>query len=233
MGKKDESAQWISMSDMMTGLMLVFLLIAMAFMYEVQLKQKEKNKIIGEYNNSKVQIYNDFKKSFEKKENEWWMEINKDLSIKFNKDNIEFEPDQAYLKDDFKNILKEFLPEYLRIMNNPLYSENIKAIKIEWHTWKCLDSEYEECLLLSQRRANSVLLYLQKNKSFVELNKKDKEKFNFWFTSNWMWDWKLLDEKWDYIHISKLENNDKKSRRVEFKIITNSDNIIQNISNKK
>jgi hypothetical protein len=48
-----------------------------------------------------------------------------------------------------------------------------------------------------------------------------------------MWDWKLLDNNWKYIYFSKKENNDKKSRRVEFKIITNSDNIIQNISNKK
>jgi outer membrane protein OmpA-like peptidoglycan-associated protein len=131
MGKKDDSAQWISMSDMMTSLMLIFLLIAMAFMYQVQLKQKETNQILGEYNNSKIQIYNDFKKSFDNKKVVWGMEIKKDLSIKFNKDNIEFEPDQSYIKEDFKNILKEFLPKYIFIVNNPIYSKNIKAIKIE------------------------------------------------------------------------------------------------------
>jgi Na+/alanine symporter len=71
MAKKDESAQWISMSDMMTGLMLIFLLIAVAFMYEIQLKQKEKDKILIEYNDSKAQIYENLEKSFNNKEKEW------------------------------------------------------------------------------------------------------------------------------------------------------------------
>jgi ATP-dependent Zn protease len=71
MGKRDESAQWISMSDMMTGLMLIFLLIAMAFMYEVQQKQKEKNKILVEYNESNLQLYKELKNNFNDKEKSW------------------------------------------------------------------------------------------------------------------------------------------------------------------
>jgi hypothetical protein len=74
-------------------------------------------------------------------------------------------------------------------------------------------------------------LYLQKNESFKELNKIDKNKLDFWFTSNWMWDWKLLDKNWEFTHNSNLVVDNQKSRRVEFKIITNSDNVIKDIIN--
>ena len=50
-------------------------------------------------------------------------------------------------------------------------------------------------------------------------------------TSNGMADWKLLDDNGDYIYSSKKQRNDQKSRRVEFKIITNSDSVIGNIIN--
>jgi hypothetical protein len=76
------------------------------------------------------------------------------------------------------------------------------------------------------------LIYLQNNESFKKLNKEDKKKLDFWFTSNGMWDWKLLDKNWEFIYKSKLEVNNQKSRRVEFKIITNSENAIKNVINK-
>ncbi len=233
MGKKDESALWISMSDMMTGLMLIFLLIAVAFMYQVQIKQKDKNKILVEYNDSNLQLYKELNSSFKDKEKKWWMKINSDLEIKFNKKDINFETDKYFVPETFKNILKEFIPKYLKIINNKKYSDKITEIKILGHTWECKDFEYEECLVLSQRRANSVLIYLQNTPEFKNLSNKDKEKLNFWFTANWMWDWKLLDKNWEYIYLSKEKPDNQKSRRVEFKIITNSDSVIKNIINKK
>jgi len=233
MWKKDESAQWVSMSDMMTGLMLIFLLIAVAFMYQVQLKQKDKEKILVEYNESNLQLYKELKSSFSDKEKVWWMKINPDLEIKFNKEDINFETDSFIIPENFKNILKDFIPKYLEIINNKKYNDKIKEIKILGHTWECLDFEYEECLILSQRRANSVLIYLQNTDAFKKLKQEEKDKLNFWFTANWMWDWKLLDKNWEYIYFTKNKKDDKKSRRVEFKIITNSDSVIKNIINKK
>lgn len=233
MWKKDDSAQWISMSDMMSGLMLIFLLIAVSFMYQVQLKQKDRDKILIEYNNSNLQLYKELKSSFENKQKKWWMKINPDLKIKFNKKDINFETDSYTIPENFKNILKDFIPKYLKIINNKKYKNKIKEIKIVGHTGKCKDFEYEECLVLSQRRANSVLIYLQNTLAFKNLSKQDKEKLNFWFTANWMWDWRLLDKDWNYVYFTKKEVNNEKSRRVEFKIITNSDSVIENIINKK
>lgn len=71
MARREGTAQWISMSDLMTGLMLIFLLISVAFMYDIQIKQKQKDKALTEYNESKVKLYNELKNRFEKKEKEW------------------------------------------------------------------------------------------------------------------------------------------------------------------
>jgi len=229
MSKNNHSEQWISMSDMMTGLMLIFLLIAVSFMYQVQEKQKQKNQILFDYNNSRKKLYNKLEKSFSDKTKLWWMKIDKDLTIKFN---VDFDPDSYQIKEKLKNILDKFIPEYIKIINNPNYKNRIKEVRIEWHTWECKDFEYEECLVLSQRRANSVLLYIQNSPAFKKLSQKDKDKLNFWFSSNWLWDWKLLDKNWNYIYKTKLKVDNQKSRRVEFKIITNSDSTIKNIINK-
>jgi hypothetical protein len=58
------------------------------------------------------------------------MKINPDLEIKFNKEDINFETDKYIVPDNFKNILKDFIPKYLKIINNNKYSDKIKEIKI-------------------------------------------------------------------------------------------------------
>ncbi|MDQ7023746.1 MAG: hypothetical protein Q9M97_09760 [Candidatus Gracilibacteria bacterium] len=147
MFKKDNSALWISMSDMMTGLMLIFLLIAVSFMYQIQEKQKDKDKILIDYNESNLQLYKELKNTFSEKQENWGMKINSDLEINFNKKDINFETDKYILPENFKNILEEFLPKYLNIINNKKYSNKIKEIKILGHTGECKDFEYEECLI--------------------------------------------------------------------------------------
>jgi len=229
MPKKQSQSQWISMSDMMSWLMLIFLLIAISFMYQVEEKQKQQNRILYEYDNSRKTLYKKFNNSFREKAKKWWMTLKKDLTINFN---VDFDPDSYELKPELKEILDKFIPQYIKIINDPIYKDRIKEVRIEWHTWECKDFEYEECLILSQRRANSVLLYLQNSPAFKNLSKEDKEKLDFWFTSNWMWDWKLLDENWNFVYFSKKKPDNKKSRRVEFRIITNSENVISNVINK-
>ena len=236
MANRDESSQWLSITDMMTGLMLVFLLISVSFMYEVklqqnelQLKQEEKKKILVEYNESNIALYNSMITTFNKKEKDWWMNIWSDLSIKFNKKDISFAPDQYVLSEKFKKILDDFIPNYLKIINNPKYKNQIKEIKIEGHAGSCLDSEYEECLILSQRRANSVLMHLLNSNAFKKLSDNDKERLKFWFTANGMSNWKNLDSNWKYVFESNKEVDKEKSRRVTFRIITNSEDLIKRI----
>ena len=81
---KDSWEHWISLSDMMTGLMLVFLLISVVTISEIQKREINKNQIILEYNNTKEDISNDLKKAFQKNSKEWNMLLSSDLTIKFN-----------------------------------------------------------------------------------------------------------------------------------------------------
>jgi outer membrane protein OmpA-like peptidoglycan-associated protein len=59
------------------------------------------------------------------------MEIDEDLSIKFANPDVLFEPDSTQLRESFKNILAEFLPEYTRIINDKNYTDKITEIRIE------------------------------------------------------------------------------------------------------
>jgi len=86
-------------------------------MSEIQKKDNEKKKILIEYNNSKDDLYKELKKAFEEKEEEWQMEIEDDLTIKFTNPDVLFEPSSFVLKEKFKNILDNFVPKYLKIIN--------------------------------------------------------------------------------------------------------------------
>ena len=59
------------------------------------------------------------------------MQIDEDLAINFSKEDIEFEADSFTLTEDFKNILKDFIPAYLTIINDSKYADRIKEIRIE------------------------------------------------------------------------------------------------------
>lgn len=225
----NNSSQWISLSDMMTWLMLVFLLISILTMSEIKKKEEVKNKVLVEYSNVKEEIYNDLKKAFADKEEKWEMKIGDDLSIRFTNPDILFEPDKNNIKEWFASILNEFIPKYLSIINNKKYEDKIKEVRIEGHAWKCLDFEYMECLWLSQSRANSVLQYVISNNYYVNLNKADKDKFKFLLTSNWMSDWRNLDSTWEYVYNSKKELDSKVSRRVEFRIVSNSEDLVEEL----
>lgn len=214
---------------MMTGLMLVFLLLSVFVMSEIQKKDNDKKQLLVEYTNSKKELYNDIKKAFEEKEEEWQMQIEDDLTIKFTNPDVLFEPNSPQLKENFTNILNDFIPKYLEIINSNKYKNNIKEIRVEWHAWKCTDEEYLVCLNLSQERANNVLITLFKNPSFIDLPKINKTKMKFWLTSNWMSNWKNLDSDWNYVYLSKWELDASVSRRVEFRIVTNSTELIEKI----
>jgi len=52
---------------MMTGLMIVFLFLSILSIADVKKKEEEKNKIIKEYKNTRIEIYNDLNKTFSNK----------------------------------------------------------------------------------------------------------------------------------------------------------------------
>lgn len=222
--------QWISLSDMMTWLMLIFLLISVLAISEVNKKNEDEKKILIEYNNTKADIYKDLKKVFLEKEKEWNFTISEDLSAKFWNDSLLFEPDSYILKDNFKNILDEFIPKYFGILNQEKYKNQINEIFIEWHAWKC--ESYLDCINISQDRANEVLKYIFESQYYKNLPEKDKKSLEFLLTSTWFSNWRNLNFDWNSIFKNGWEVNYNISRRVEFRISTKSDELVEKLLNK-
>lgn len=213
----------------MTALMMVFLLISILYISEVQEQQREATKLISEYNQSKKDIYSDLNSAFQSKFQEWDMVLDDDLSIKFNNPEVLFDYLSADLSDKYKKILDDFLPTYLSIINKPEYRENIKEVRIEGHTayW----DDYMYSIKLSQDRSNAVLGYIFNSPYYTQLPDGDKEQLRFWLTSNGLGFGRAIDENNVFVINSKSIISNK-SRRVEFRIVTSSDSLVETLIKK-
>lgn len=227
---KEWWSQWISLSDMMTWLMLIFLLISVLAISEVNKKKEEEKRILIEYNNTKEDIYKELKYAFLEKEKEWNFTISEDLVVKFNNDSILFQANSEILKDEFKIILDEFIPKYFWILNQEKYKKQINEIFIEWHAWKCKD--YLDCINISQNRANEVLKYIFQSNYYNNLSENDKKNLEFSLTSWGFSNGRILNSEWNSFLRNGWEINYDISRRVEFRISTKSDELIEKLLNK-
>lgn len=223
-----QTANWISLSDMMTGLMLIFMLIAILTISQVVAEEQDRQKIVTEYDLSKEEIYEDLQTAFSGKEEEWGIEINRDLTIKFQNPDVLFGYLSADISQKFAGILDDFIPQYLKIINNPKYADKIKEVRIEGHTadW----NDYIFSIELSQNRSNAVLMAILNNSYFNSLPPDDKAKIKFWLTSNGMGNGRTIDSDGSFTYLSGKEISSD-SRRVEFRIVTNSEELIEKIIN--
>lgn len=216
----DES-HWVSLSDMMTSLMMVFLFIAILFMYQMQ-------KQLTDFQDSKQAIYHELQTQFEPKFTEWDMELDKDLTIKFNNPDVLFDQYSSDITPLFSDILAEFVPKYLAIISKEEYKETIAEVRIEGHT--ALDDNYMYTISLSQDRANAVLGYILSSGYYQSLPQKTQEELRFWITANGLGSGRMLDNNGDYVFQTE-KSVDKRSRRVEFKIVTRSEELIEEVIN--
>lgn len=210
---------------MMTGLMMVFLFIAVLFMSEVQKEQKAIKEIAESYQNIQQQLYKDLNQEFKEDLEAWDAKILQDNTIRFKSPEVLFDTNSSELKALFIAVLDDFFPRYLDILTNKKYKKQIKEIRVEGHTssvWKNATREqsYINNMSLSQNRAKSVLAYSYKitnsanNKIFLE---------NV-FRANGMSFSNLIKENG--------EENIQASQRVEFRVITKAEEKIYEIINK-
>ena len=66
---------WLSVSDLMTGLMVIFLFVAIAYISRVQKNQS----VLTDYVETKNELHNKLVKEFEGDTLKWQMTIGKDL----------------------------------------------------------------------------------------------------------------------------------------------------------
>jgi len=160
-----EQTHWIPLADLMTGLMMVFLLIAVSYMVKVEAASQHIREIAILYERMKVELYDDLKKEFEKDLPRWGAELDRDSTIRFKEPEVLFTIGSSDLKNNFKNILDDFFPRYVHILNSGKYRDAVEEIRIEGHTssiWSNLplDQAYFQNMRLSQDRTRSSLLYV-------------------------------------------------------------------------
>ncbi len=218
---------WMSISDMMSALMIIFLFIAIAFMIKVQEQQKEMNQIIIEYKNIKSDIYEALYEEFKDDFKVWDAELDRDtLSITFQEPEILFAPGSSQINPKFKAILDDFFPRYIELLSQDKYKNVIQEIRIEGHTsseWngqKNTMEAYFKNMELSQARTRSVLEYT------IMLPQVEKER-------SWLIE-RITANGLSYsqrVMEDGIENPNK-SRRVEFRIRTNADEKMSQLEEK-
>lgn len=160
----EEGEQWLSVSDLMAGLMVIFLFVAITYIRPIVETQNKIREIVVTWNAAEVDIHRALENEFRNDLKRWNAELDgKTLSIKFKAPEVLFDPSTAELKPDFKKILREFFPRYIAILFN--FRHAIAEVRIEGHTsseWigaKSADEAYFRNMRLSQARTRSVLEY--------------------------------------------------------------------------
>jgi outer membrane protein OmpA-like peptidoglycan-associated protein len=163
--EKRSSEHWISMSDLMAGLMMVFLLISVAFMRYVQVERDKIKEVAVAYQNTQVAIYRALEEEFVEDLPKWDAEIDKtSLEFRFKSPEVLFDNGRFELKQAFKLILDDFFPRYMKILAP--FQQHITEVRIEGHTsssWGGRDDPtvaYFNNMALSQGRTREVLQYL-------------------------------------------------------------------------
>lgn len=228
-----KSNVWMSFSDLMTGLMVIFLFIAIAYISRVQQNQS----VLTDYVETKNQLHDKLINEFAGDTLKWKMAIGKDLSMKFKEPTVLFASGSYELTPRFCEILDEFLPRYFNILLNDSLRKNIQEIRIEGHTddvaIPTYDSDpYIANAMLSQQRALSVLRYFRNMSAFKEYTPEQQHLLEFWFTANGLSYGKALDDNGEYTLKSGKPINKDLSRRVEFRIVTSGDDILENFVTK-
>ena len=228
---KGKESNWRSISDIKTGLMVRFMFIAISYINEVQKKQQQRDIIFEEFKATKEELFSELENAFKDDFNEWEVELDKDLSIKFTNPEVLFESGQTNIRPYFSTILNDFLPRYFDILLQDKYEDKIIEVRIEGHTdavpAPLFDRDpYIGNIKLSQQRSANVLKYFRLMDYYQNLNSSKEQRLQFWLTANGLSYGRTLDENKELTAISGKSVNNSYSRRVEFRIITSSENLV-------
>ncbi|EEX64652.1 hypothetical protein VOA_000935 [Vibrio sp. RC586] len=207
----------MSVSDLMAGLMMVFLFISVALMRDAVVERDKIKDVAEAYQKTQHAIYVSLLDEFSKDLEKWGAEIDRDtLSVNFTAPEVLFANGKADLTQQFQIILNDFFPRYLEVLEQ--YKPTIQEIKIEGHTssrWNHDSSDYEAYfnnMGLSQSRTRAVLSYVMAI---------DKVRINHygWVKNNVA----AVGYSSSKAVIKNGLEDEKRSRRVSFRVITNAE----------
>ena len=234
-----EESEWLSVSDLMAGLMVIFLFIAI-----LPRSQTESPPAIhSDIDDKPVEDIS----SVETVPEEilcWWRwekEIHKALEKEFKLDlpvwqaKIEENPNRVLflnpmvlfasgsneIRPEFKNILKDFFPRFANVLRP--FKEGIHELRVEGHTsseWQSAETEeeaYFRNMNLSQGRTRSVLEYVLNNPALDS----DKKWVRDLLTANGL--------SFSRRIFFGGEEDKEASRRVEFQVSTKTRDVLRGV----
>lgn len=233
-GKQHNNTQWISISDMMTGLMVIFMFIAVNYIMQVIEHKFVEN-----------EIFNRLSIEFDEEIENGDMRISSDGLVTFTpKDSTNlFDLGNMKVDSNFAKSLDKFIPKYLDVILQDDYLEYIKEIRIEGHsdTVPCGkklhrdgNDNYEDNLWVSSERAQSVLKYIRNMEYYTDLDPDSRTRLDFLFTANGRSFSHSLNSKGEYSYLDPDKAIDNElSRRVEFRLITSNEKVIQEFAKRE
>ena len=202
---QDGENNWMNIADIMSALMMIFMFISIAFLYQI-LNEKEVYKV-----SLNKALHQEFDKDLDK----WKAIITDDNIMRFNSP---FEAGSKELPSEFSQILANYFPRYIKVLTDKKFKDEIDEIRVEGHTsngWGSLaDTKkiYLNNMNLSQGRASNVLeLCYELNNTIVEDNR-DWLQHNL--RANGMAFSKILYQN------NSMDQDRVRSRRVEFMVAT-------------
>ena len=213
---KKKINEWISISDLMSALMMVFMLIMVALLIPEKQKNEKILRALEENSRISMKIQNSVKKEFKKEFSRWSIPDLKDGTIRFSPSHktILFKTNRDTISKRFKKVLRKFCPKYINLLKSN-FKEHIKEIQITGHASS--EGGYQRNLVLSTKRAMSVYNHC------YEISGKNKN----WFANKAVAKGASIiypvREKRAHGKTFFLTENKKKSRRVEFRVMTNAE----------
>lgn len=217
---ENDDAQWLPVSDLMSGLMILFLFIAVSFILNTK-------RVAENYQDNQQKIYQALQTEFSADLKTWKAKIDKEsLTFVFTDPEVLFQTGQSELQARFKQTLDQFFPRYMKVVQQ--YQDFINEVRIEGHTsseWSNMVSEdvaYFENMRLSQDRTRSVLEYAYSLESVTHFRPWIKKHISAVGLSS------------SKIILNAKGKEDKEaSKRVTFRIITNAEEQLRKLSEVK
>ena len=231
--KSKENDEFIALSDIMTALMLLFLLISIAYMINIESTNKkleENARIPLIFKKTTQDLAYQLKQEFSDDLSIWGAVFDSELTIRFNQPDILFHTGSSELSIKFKQILDDFFPRYLTIIMNEEFIDNIEEIRIEGHTssiWGNMtgNQAYLNNMALSQERTRAVLKYLINSPKLSSQQTKWLKKH---FRAIGFASARTLNDDSEPVKDGEKENF-KNSQRVEFRVRTNIESKISEL----
>ena len=220
----DTEEHWIAVSDLMSGLMMLFLLIAVMYLVIVEKKNQEIERVVVLYEDLREELYQDLLAEFATDLPRWGAQLDEDLRLRFTNTDLLFEEGESSLKPEFALILSDFFPRYMNILASDTYREDILEVRIEGHTsssWsqaQSNDEAYMRNMALSQERTRSALGYVLELEEVAH----EKQWLRQRLTANGLSSSQLITS-------ANGDEDAGRSRRVEFVVITDAETRLSTI----